>query len=139
MEKQLLKDKSPIEKIEILRNSADRLEDLAYTKPFTPEQLQCFKDDLSTTMIELNQKEEEFKDIRDAHKAEVKPLKTHTKQLLSNIKNKAEFVNEKCYVFVEGNEAGFYNAEGILVYQRPLLPGEGQKTVFSVLREGTND
>jgi hypothetical protein len=68
-------------------------------------------------------------------------LKEETKDLLTSIKNKAEFISERCFVFVDGNEVGYYNADGILVYQRPLLPGEKQKTVFSVMREkeGTND
>jgi hypothetical protein len=139
MEKQLLKDKSPVERIDILKSSADRVESLSYTKPFTLDQLHCFKDDLSTAMIELNQKEDDFKILRDAHKSQVKPLKEKTRQLLTDIKTKAAFVKEDCFVFIEGNEAGYYNAEGTLVYQRPLLPGEGQKTVFQVLREGTND
>jgi hypothetical protein len=42
-------------------------------------------------------------------------------------------------VMIEGNDAGYYNADGILVYQRPVLPGEKQKTIFSVQRTGTND
>ena len=138
MDKFLLKNESPVERIKTLENSADKVEDFSYTKPFTPEEIRTFKDELSTAMIEMNEKEESFKAIRDAHKAEVKPLKTQTKLLLTNIKNKASFVKEKCFIFIEGSEVGYYNAEGELVYTRPLLPGEKQKTVFSVLREGTN-
>lgn len=138
MEKLLLQNLGAKERMETLQDSADRVEEFSYTKPFTPDQIRVFKDELSTGMIELNQLEDELKAIKDQYKAKMKPLKQETRSLLTNIKNKAEFVSEKCFVMVEGNEAGFYNADGVLVYQRPLLPGEAQKTVFAVLREGTN-
>ena len=130
---------SPIDRLKTLEDNADKMEELSYTKPFTPEQIRVFKDELSTTMIDLNVIEEEFKEVKDSYKAKMKPLKEETKSLLTDIKNKAEFVKEKCFVFYEGDSAGYYNAEGVLVYQRPLLPGERQKTIFSVLKEGTND
>ena len=139
MEKLLLQDQGLKERLETLENSADKIEEFSYTKPFTPDQILVFKDDLSTAMIELNVFEDELKDVKDEFKAKMKPLKEQTRSLLTNIKNKAEFVSEKCYIMIEGNEAGYYNADGILVYQRPLLPGEKQKTVFSVMREGTNN
>jgi hypothetical protein len=139
MEQFLLQNESPEERVKTLENSADKVEDFSYTKPFTPDQIKVFKDELASTMIDLSTIEEEFAVIKDEFKAKMKPLKTETKALLTDIKNKAEFVKEKCYVMYEGGNAGYYNAEGVLVYQRPLLPGEKQKTIFSVLKEGTNN
>lgn len=139
MEKQLMQNASQKERLETLENSADKVENFSYTKPFTPEQIIVFKDELSTTMIELNVIEDEFKDVKNEYKGKMKPLKERNRSLLTNIKNKAQFVTEKCFIMIEGNEAGYYNADGILVYCRPLLPGETQKTIFSVKREGTND
>jgi hypothetical protein len=141
MEKRLLQNMSVKERLETLENSADKIENFSYTKPFTPDQIRVFKDDLSTNMIEYNVLEDELNTIKESFKQKMKPLKDETKILLTNIRNKAEFVNEKCFIMIEGNEVGYYNAEGELVYQRPILPGETQKTVFSVVREkeGTND
>ena len=90
-------------------------------------------------MIDLDIIEDEFQEVKDEFKAKMKPLKAETKELLTSIKNKAEFITERCFIVMEGNQVGYYNAEGDLVYERPLLPGETQKTVFSVVREGTND
>jgi hypothetical protein len=139
MEKKLLQDVPLKERIETLESSADKVENFSYTKPFTPDQILVFKDELSTTMIELDVIEDEFKEIKDEYKDKMKPLEQQTKSLLTKIKNKAEFLTEKCYVMVEGKEVGYYNSAGELIYQRPLLPGEQQKTIFSVKREGTND
>ena len=139
MDQKLLQNESAIERQRILENSADRIEEFSYTKPFTPDQIGVFKDELSSAMIDLNLLEDELAGIKDQYKAKMKPLKQQTRTLLTNIKNKSEFVNEKCYVIQEGNEAGYYNSDGVLVYQRPLLPGEKQKSIFSVLKDGTND
>jgi len=139
MEKLVLQDQNTKERLETLENSADKVEEFSYTKPYTPDQIRVFKDDLSTAMIELNAFEDELAEIKDRYKARMKPLKAQTRSLLTAIKNKSEFVNEKCYVMIDGNEAGYYNADGILVYQRPILPGEKQKTIFSVQRNGTNN
>ena len=139
MEKQLLKNLSEKERIETLENSADKIENFSYTKPFTPDQILVFKDELSTTMIELSGIEDEFKSVKETFKGKMKPLKDETKQLLTDIKNKSEFITERCFMMIEGSEVGFYNADGDLVYQRPILPGEQQKTIFSIKREGTNN
>lgn len=139
MDKLLLQNVGSRERLETLENSADKVENFSYTKPFTPDQIVVFKDELSTSMIELSAIEDEFKEVKDEYKGKMKPLKEQNKSLLTNIKNKAEFVSEKCFLMIEGKEAGYYNADGILVYRRPLLPGESQKTIFSVKREGTND
>jgi hypothetical protein len=139
MEKRLLQNMTPKEREETLANSADKIENFSYTKPFTPDQIRVFKDDLSNRMIEYNVLEDELNTIKDSFKEKMKPLKDETKLLLTNIKNKAEFVSEKCFIMIEGKEVGYYNAEGELVYQRPILPGEKQKTIFSIQREGTND
>jgi hypothetical protein len=139
MEKQLLPKMAEKERIETLENSADRVEEFSYTKPFTPEQIVVFKDELSTTMISLKQIEDEFESIKDEFKARMKPLKEDIKIHLINIMNKAEFVHERCFVMFENDEAGYYNQAGELVYRRPLLPGEKQKSIFSITKDGTND
>lgn len=139
MDKLLLQNLSEKERLETFESSADKIEEFSYTKPFTQDQISVFKDDLSTSMIELNALEDELSGVKDQYKAKMKPLKEQTRTLLTNIKNKSEFVNEKCFIMIEGNEAGYYNAEGVLVYQRPVLPGEKQKTIFSIQRNGTND
>jgi len=139
MEKRLLQNVGAKEREETLESSADKIENFSYTKPFTPDQISVFKDELSTTMLNYNALEDELNTIKDSFKQRMKPLKDETKLLLTNIKNKAEFVNERCFIITEGDEVGYYNAEGELVYQRPILPGEKQKTIFSITREGTND
>ena len=67
-------------------------------------------------------------------------------EAITMLKNKSEFVNEQCYKFIDhdNGEVGFYNGDGMLVYQRGILPGERQKTIFENMdfrkrKTGTND
>lgn len=136
MEQKILQSASLKDRLETLESSADKIEMFSYTRPFSQEEIREFKDQYSTQMIELSQEEEEFKAVKEAFKAKVKPMKETSRALLTNIKLKAEFLKERCFVMIEGNEVGYYNANGELVYQRPILPGE-QKTVFSIQRNGT--
>ena len=56
----------------------------------------------------------------------------------SSVKEKSEFVTENCFKFVDGDEVGYYNEEGVLVYQRPARPEEKSPNVFRLQRTGTN-
>lgn len=136
MDQKILQNLSSSERLEVLTASADKVEMFSYTRPFSPEEIREFKDEYSTQMIELSQEEDEFDKIKEVYKAKVKPMKENSKVLLTNIKMKAEFIKDKCFAMIEGNEVGYYNGDGVLVYQRPVLPGE-QKTVFSIQRTGT--
>lgn len=64
------------------------------------------------------------------------------KSLLKGLKNKAEFVTEPCYKFVdpETREVGYYNQEGDLIESRPAYPDELQSNIFQINRKtGTNN
>ena len=83
--------------------------------------------------IEIEKKEamEEFKE-------RLKPLNEEKQELLDHIKRGSEFVeNEECakILYHEEKMAGFYNKLGELVYSRPIMPQEMQKTVFSINRK----
>lgn len=75
-------------------------------------------------------------------KERLKPLNEEKTKLLSDLKNKSEYVNAPCYKIIDNDnrEVGFYNKLGELVYSRPIQPQEMQKTIMSISRKtGTND
>ena len=65
----------------------------------------------------------------------LKPLKKKRAEVVEVLKNRSEFKDEDCFKFVdqEAGEVGYYNEEGILVYQRTILPTERQKTLFATM------
>ena len=59
-------------------------------------------------------------------------------ELLENIKKGSEYVeNEECVkiLYHEEKMAGYYNKLGELVYSRPIMPQEMQRTIFNINRK----
>ena len=125
-----------------LSDNCDAVEPIGYRRRFNAEELSQKKEELANLSIQINDIEEEKKDKMSEFKDRLKPLNENKQLLLSDLKDKAEFVNEDCFKFIdhETKEVGYYNKFGELVYSRPIMPQEMQKTVFSISRKtGTNE
>lgn len=145
MQRELAKDiPSGNHRIAFLTDNCDKIEEKGYMKRFSADQLSQMKDELSEAAIRINDIEEEKKAIMDEFKERLKPLIDEKSRLLKGLKNKSEFVNEKCYKFVdtEAREVGFYNQDGDLIEARPAYVEElnlfrdGAKVINMT---GTND
>ena len=143
MERELGQDiKNPIQREAFLKDNCDACEQKGYMKPYTPEELQGHKEKLANVSIEIAEIEAEKKQVEADFKGRLKPLKESRAIMVSNIKSKAEYVNEVCYRFTdqETKEPGYYNKDGILVECRPATADELQPNIFSMVRKtGTND
>lgn len=122
-----------------LRDNADKIEELGYTKPIQADELNQLKDELVANNIELNGLREEKKATVAMYNERIKPLKEVNKELTEQLKSRSRYVTEPCYKFVEDGEVGYYNSEGLLVYSRQARPEERQTTIFNPIRTGTND
>lgn len=125
-----------------LKDNCDACEQKGYMKPYTPEELQGHKEKLANVSIEIAEIEAEKKQVEADFKGRLKPLKESRAIMVSNIKSKAEYVNQVCYRFTdqETKETGYYNKDGILVECRPATADELQPNIFSMVRKtGTND
>jgi len=129
------------ERVKFLKDNCDEVVEKGYSKRFTPEQISTMKDLLSENAIQINDIEEEKKAVTETFSAQLKPLKKEKQSILMKIKNKAEFVNEQCYKFIDQQEklTLFYNQDGDLIDFRPCNPDELQGTIFQVQRTGTED
>lgn len=143
MDKFLGQDISEERRWQFLQDNADAIEEIGYTHRFTPEELAQKKESLAETSIQINDIEEEKKEVINSYKEQLKPLNEEKQKLLENIKKGSEYVsNEKCVKILYHDEkmAGYFNKLGELVYSRPIMPQEMQKTVFSINRKtGTDD
>jgi len=125
-----------------LKDNADCTELKGYMKRFSDDEIQEKKNDLSEISIAINDIEEEKKEAVKVFKDKLKPLLKGKGQLLKNLKQKAEFVNETCYKFIDNDTrmVSYYNAEGDIVESRPANATELQRTIFQDIRKtGTND
>lgn len=126
------------ERWQFLQDNADAVEEIGYTHRFTPDELAQKKESLAETSIKINDIEIEKKEAMEAFKAELKPLNEKKQKLLENIKKGSEYVkNEECVkiLYHEEKMAGYYNKLGELVYSRPIMPQEMQRTIFNINRK----
>jgi hypothetical protein len=128
---------------QFLQDNADAVEEIGYTHRFTPDELAQKKESLAETSIKINDIEIEKKEVMDGYKEQLKPLNEEKQKLLENIKKGSEYVeDEECVkiLYHEEKMAGYYDRLGELVYSRPIMPQEMQKTIFNINRKtGTND
>ena len=125
-----------------LKDNCDKVENKGYMKKFSPDELLGMKEELSETDISLNDVETELKYAKADFKLRIDPLKERRGQLLNFLKEKAQYVNEKCYKFIVADErmACFYNAEGDLVDARAATADEMQPNMFRInAKTGTDD
>lgn len=143
MEKFLGQDIPEKERWQFLQDNADAVEEIGYTHRFTPDELAQKKESLAETSIKINDIEVEKKEVMDGYKEQLKPLNEEKQVLLENIKKGSEYrAHEECVKMLDHEEkmAGYYNKLGELVYSRPIMPQEMQKTIFNINRKtGTND
>lgn len=142
MEKTIGKEyKNAREREAFLKDNCDKAEEKGYMKPYTSEELQGHKENLANLSIEIDEIEEEKKEASKAFKAQLDPLFESRKQMVSNIRSKAEYVKEVCFKFIDQNEkeTGFYNADGDLIECRPATADELQPTIFSMARKTGTD
>ena len=143
MDKFLGQDIPDKDRWQFLQDNADSVEKIGYTHRFTPEELAQKRESLAETSIKINDIEIEKKEVMESFKADLKPLNEQKKELLDNIKKGSEYrENEECVKILDHEErmAGYYNKLGELVYSRPIMPQEMQKTIFNINRKtGTND
>ena len=140
MEKFLGQDMPESQRWDFLKDNADAVEKIGYMHRFTPEELAQKKELLSEACIKINDIEAEKKEIMDEFKERLKPYNAEKQELLKDIKNGSEYIeNAECVkiLYHEEKMAGFYNKLGELVYSRPIMPQEMQKTIFT-LNTGTN-
>ena len=135
MEKVLGQDYAPRERKQFLRDNADAVEQLGYQKPLTEDQLVELKEELTDTSIKIADIEAAKREATIAYNEELKPFKKRYAEVVDSLKSRTEFKEEDCYKFIdhEAGDVGYYNEEGVLVYQRGILPNERQKTVFEML------
>lgn len=143
MQRELGKDiLSPQERINFLSDNCDSVEQKGYMKRFTPDQLLKMKESLSQIAIEINDIEEEKKEVVKDFKDRLKPLISERKEVLTGLKNKSEHVTERCFKFIdhETREVGFYNENGELIESRPAYADELQGNIFQAIRKtGTEE
>lgn len=143
MDKMILQDVGRIERRQLLRDSAQKMEEFTYPRPLEGEELTHLKDEYHVNAIKMAKLEEKKKEFMENWKADVKPLKLQMAEQMTMMRSKVEEITEDVYLMPEFDEdmMGYYNGDGKLVYSRPLMPEERQFSIadHSNKKEGTNN
>lgn len=121
-----------------LRDNCDAVEEFGYVKPLASEQIENLKEKLVENNIQLRDVRADKKAQNKLYNEQIKQLEEENDGVTKQLKEKSEFVIENCFKFVDGDEVGYYNEDGVLVYQRPARPEEKRPNIFKSQRTGTN-
>jgi len=122
------------ERKEFLQSNAAGIYEGKYSRPLTDEEITKAKDELSQEVLTLMDLEADFKELKDAHKAKVKPHEETKKLLATQVRTKQITANGIVYD-LPNYETGFmeiYNQDGELLSTRKLRPEEKQGNVFQL-------
>lgn len=138
MDQKILQDLSGKERLQALRDNAEKTELFNYSRLLDESKLSVLKDELTKDSVNLVKLEEARKEFLTDHKAKVKPLKFNVATTLNKLRSKVEEVEETVYLMADTDEGlmGFYNEEGLLLYTRALMPEERQLRIID--KTGTN-
>lgn len=137
MEKKILQNESPADRLEQLKSVAERLEDFSYPRELTVGEIQELQSGLSQDMITVDRAEQELKIAKEIFKSEVKPIKQQIAKNLQMIRTQVEEVKEKVFLLKDlvEEKMGYYSKDGILVFERELRPDEKQYSITDHLRK----
>ena len=125
---------TPLEVQQNLDGIAWGIEERAYTKNLTPEEIVEKKDEYSEVGLVLSEINREKKEAMDAFKARAKQPTEDAKILLDAIKFKSEQKHGKLHL-VDDQDKGmmyFFDTKGVCVDARPLAKNEKQMRLKTV-------
>lgn len=137
MEKQILSGESASDRLEQLKNSAEKVESFSYPRELSTGEIQELQSHLSQDMITVDQEEQKLKVAKEIFKAATKPVKQTIAKNLQMIRTQVEEVTEDVYLLkdIEESKMGYYSKEGKLVFERNLRPEEQQYSITDHLRK----
>lgn len=142
MEKSILQTVSKAERRQILRDTADKKELFTYPKALDEKEVTHLKDQFTINAITLAKHDEARQEFLTDWKSKVKPLKLEMQDQMRVIRTKVEEITEDVYLISDQQDGvmGYYNEDGDLVYERPLMPDEQQISLVDKSKlTGTNN
>ena len=116
---------------ELIENNAYTTEKTVVKRPYSPGELQLFKDDYCQLMESFTTAEDELKELSEPLKEKMKSLKASAKEFMVKLKNKYESTETTIYGF--DNQADrtmdFFDITGEYINSRRLFPSERQLKV----------
>ena len=122
------------EREQFIKDNADSIENMGYSKPIPSDQIEKLKETLADASIKKLEQEEAKKAAVQMYNEEIKGYKLTIKDAADKLKSKSTYVKEPCYKIIDQQtrQVGYYNKEGMLVYQRAARQSELQPRLFAM-------
>lgn len=132
MPKQFMPDATPEQRLQMLKDHCDSMEETKYFKDLTPDELDVKRETFVDNSITLSTLEDELTAYKESYKNQMKPLKDTNKALQTQIKMRKENI-EGVLFHIADQVAGImetYDEFGEFVSSRRLRPDEKQTKLF---------
>jgi hypothetical protein len=140
MAKIFMPELSAEERLNVLRNNADKIETTTYEKELTQEELDAKREEFVDNSISVSKLEDELSEKKKEYKNKIEPIKLINRSLQQEVKTKKKEV--KGQLFHMANHADSmmetYDETGELVSSRRLRPDERQVRMQVVDRPAAN-
>lgn len=133
MDQRIFQDVPIEDREQYLRDNAFKVDPkYTYTRELEEGELQELNNELSQSLIAIDREDQSFKEAKEAYNAVVKPIKEQIKGSLQCIRTRSEEVTGQVYLIKDehSQRMGIYSKEGVLLFDRSLLPDERQ---FSII------
>ena len=129
MLEKIYQDLDPEARVKALANTAIKRESITYQHEFTEEELNDKRKELAEIVTELVDMEEEKKSYMEGLNAKKKDKEVARNELVNQLKKGGESRFDGCWKFADydNRTVGYYDANGILVSERPMTPDEYQR------------
>jgi len=116
----IFKDLSPEQRLAALKEHAADQTRMDVPYYFTPDEIEEFRKDNTQISIQVDEVEEEKKDVVSEYNAKIKDLKSKAKQLRKNVKDGKIFINTHVFGIDDQDNRvmNYYDANGVMVYSR---------------------
>lgn len=137
--KTMYKELTPEKRVELMSSNACEVTKMNVPYEFTPDEMTDMRKVHTELVITLDEKGEKKKEYVKVFNAEIAPVKERAIKLRREIKAGRIDVEKTVYAFdnQHDNMMEYYDAEGNLVYERPLMPSEKQGRLR--MMTGTDD
>lgn len=132
MEKFILQDKTPQERIAIMEKMAAKAEMITYHRNLTEAEIDEESKKLAEAVTKRAQIEDEKKDVMKRYNQRIDEQKTKAETISDTLLSGTREETALCYKFVniDTKEVGYYNQHGELVKVRPAMDQDMQLDMF---------
>jgi hypothetical protein len=129
------------ERINVLRNNADKIDNTDYEKELTEDELIAKREEFVDNSIDVSKLEDELAEKKKEFKSKIEPIKLVNRGLQKEIKTKKRWVKGQLFHMANHTDSMMetYDETGEMVSSRRLRPDEKQVRMQVVLPKAAGE